>query len=78
MGGLLLVDLLVAQGVRLLLRHGRLSLINVLKLVPMGGSLEEPLLLRLGPLLLTGLLVLPAVLLDTVATRREVDLVVVG
>ena len=78
MSGLLLVDLLVAQGVRLL-RHGRLSLINVLKLVPMGGPLEEPLLLRgLGPLLLAGLLVLPAVLLDTVATRREVDLVVVG
>ena len=61
---LLLVDLLVAQGVRLL-RHRRLSLINVLKLVSMGGSLKEPLLLRLWPLLLARLL---PILLDAVAT----------
>ena len=71
--GLLLVDLLVAQGVRLL-GHRRLSLINVLKLVSMGGSLKEPLLLRLWPLLLARQL---PILLDAVATGREVDLVVV-
>ena len=41
----------------------------------MGSSLKEPLLLRLRPLLLTGLM---PILLDAVATCREVDLVVIG
>ena len=40
----------------------------------MGGSLKEPLLLGLWPLLLAGLL---PILMDAVAASRKVDLVVV-